>query len=263
MKGGRVVKGIQFEGLRDAGDPVEFAQFYEKEGADELVFLDISATLEKRKTMVNLAKKVADVISIPFCVGGGIASIEDAQLVLDAGADKISINSAAVRNPDLLREISQKYGSKCLVLAIDAKRVEITDNIVQEDKNIVQINQKPYWFDVVTHGGTRSTGMDAINWAKRATQLGVGEILPTSKDFDGVKNGYDLELTRGIAEASNLPVIASGGAGTLKHILEAFTLGKATGALAASIFHFREITITQAKKYCMDHGIEMNMTYLS
>ncbi|MHA1689224.1 MAG: imidazole glycerol phosphate synthase subunit HisF, partial [Promethearchaeota archaeon] len=209
IKEGRVVKGIQFIKLRDAGDPVEFARYYEKEGADELVFLDITATIEKRKTVVNLVKKVADAISIPFTVGGGIASMEDARAILDAGADKVSLNTAAVKNPNLLKEISKEYGSKRLVCAIDAKRVYLENESSVSDKTVVKVGDKYCWFDVLTHGGTKSTGKDAIKWAQEAKLLGVGEILPTSKDFDGVKNGYDLELTRSIAEATNLPVIAS------------------------------------------------------
>nr|MDO8113910.1 imidazole glycerol phosphate synthase subunit HisF [Candidatus Sigynarchaeota archaeon] len=259
MKGGRVVKGVKFVKLKDAGDPVEFAKFYEKEGADELVFLDITATVEKRKTMTELAKKVAAGISIPFCVGGGIASMEDVAAVLDSGAQKVSLNSAAVKDPSLLKQIADKYSSKSVVCAIDAKRVFVKSPADAPGKTVVKIGDKYCWFDVLTHGGTKSTGKDAIKWAIEAKNLGVGEILPTSKDFDGVKQGYDLELTRGIAEATGLPVVASGGAGTLQHILEAFTIGKADAALAASIFHFRELTIKQVKEYCAARGIPMRL----
>lgn len=259
VKDGRVVKGIQFVNLRDAGDPVEFAQYYEKEGADELVFLDITATVEKRKTVVNLVKKVADGISLPFAVGGGIASLEDAEAILNAGANKISLNSAAVRNPPVLAEISKEFGSKCLVCAIDVDRVYVDSPEEAPDKNVVKVGDKYCWFDVLTHSGTTSTGKDAIDWAKQGKDLGVGEILPTSKTYDGAKEGYDLEMTRAIAEATGLPITASGGAGTVEHILEAFTKGKAAAALAASIFHFREISIKECKKYCASKGIQMNL----
>ena len=259
VKDGRVVKGIQFVNLQDAGDPVEFGKFYEEEGADELVFLDITATVEKRKTVVDLVKKVADGISIPFAVGGGIASMEDAQAILNAGADKVSLNSAAVRNPDLLAEISKEFGSERLVCAIDGNRVYVNSKDEAPDKTLFKVGDKFCWFDVITHSGSKSTGMDAIQWAKKVKNLGVGEILPTSKTYDGTKDGYDLEMTSGIAEATELPITASGGAGTLQHILEAFTIGKATAALAASIFHFREISIKECKEYCAKNGISMRL----
>lgn len=259
VKDGRVVKGIQFANLRDAGDPVKFGQFYEEEGADELVFLDITATVEKRKTVVSLVKRVADGINIPFTVGGGITSMEDVQAILGAGADKVSLNSAAVRDPNLLKRISDEYGSERLVCAIDGKRVYIEDKNSAPNKTIVKVGKRYCWFDVLTHGGTQSTSKDAIKWAKEVKSLGVGEILPTSKDFDGVKEGYDLEMTKSIAEATNLPVTASGGAGNVQHILDAFTIGGASAALAASIFHFREVSIQEAKKYCIEHGINMKI----
>lgn len=259
VKNGRVVKGIQFVNLRDAGDPVEFGKYYEKEGADELVFLDITATVEKRKTVADLVRKVASGISIPFTVGGGIASMEDVKAILDAGADKVSLNSAAVKNPDLLVKISNEYGSERLVCAIDGKRVYVDSKDNAKDKTIVKTGGKFCWFDVMTHSGTKSTGLDAIKWAKKVKELGVGEILPTSKTYDGTKNGYDLEMTREIAEVTGLPVTASGGAGTVQHILEAFTIGKATKALAASIFHFREISIKECKKFCVKNGVSMRL----
>lgn len=259
VKDGRVVKGIQFVNLRDAGDPVEFGQYYEQEGADELVFLDITATVEKRKTVVDLVKKVADGVSIPFAVGGGIGSLEDAKAILDAGADKVSLNSAAVRHPEVLAEISNEFGSERLVCAIDGNRVYVNSKNEAPDKKLFDIGDKICWFDVMTHSGSKSTGMDAIQWAKKVKNLGVGEILPTSKTYDGTKEGYDLEMTRGIAEATGLPITASGGAGTVQHILEAFTKGKAAAALAASIFHFREITIQECKEYCTKHGIPMRL----
>ncbi len=258
-KGGRVVKGIKFVNIRDAGDPVEFAKFYQDEGADELVFLDITATVEKRKTTVELASKVAKTLSIPFCVGGGIASLEDAKAILDGGATKVSLNSAAVKRPELLGEIAKQYGSKRLVLAIDVKRVYVDSPAKAKDKTIVKQGDKFYWFDVLINGGTKSTGKDAIQWAKQAKVLGVGELLPTSKDADGTKAGYDLTITSMLKEATGLPVTASGGAGTVQHIFEAFTIGRADAALAASIFHFREITIKQAKEYCAQHGVAMKL----
>ena len=204
-----------------------------------------------------MIKKVADGITIPFTVGGGIGSMEDVQAILNAGADKVSLNSAAVRNPELLAKISKEYGSKRIVCAIDGKRVYVDSENEAKDKTIVKVGEKFCWFDVMTHSGKKSTGMDAIQWAKRVKELGVGEILPTSKDFDGVKNGNDLEMTRAIAEATDLPVTASGGAGNAQHILEAFTIGKAAAALAASIFHFREISIREVKEYCAKNGIPM------
>ena len=259
VKNGRVVKGIQFVNLKDAGDPVEFGQYYEEEGADELVFLDISATVEKRKTVVDLVKKVAEGVSIPFAVGGGIASMDDAKAILSAGADKISLNSAAVRNPPVLEEISKEFGSERVICAIDGNRVYVNSKEDAPDKTLFEVGDRYCWFDVMTHSGSKSTGMDAIEWAKKVKDLGVGEILPTSKTYDGTKDGYDLEMTRGIAEATELPITASGGAGTLQHILEAFTIGKASAALAASIFHFREISIKECKKYCAKNGVSMNL----
>jgi len=259
VKDGRVVKGIQFIDLKDAGDPVEFGIYYEEEGADELVFLDITATVEKRKTVRELVKKVAEGVSIPFTVGGGIASMEDVEAILDAGADKVSLNTAAVKNPDLLAEISREYGHERLVCAIDGNRVYVNSQEEAKDKILFEVGDKFCWFDVLTHGGSKSTGIDAIEWAKKVKELGVGEILPTSKTYDGTKDGYDLEMTRGIAEATGLPVTASGGAGTVQHILEAFTIGKAAAALAASIFHFREISIKECKEYCMKNGVPMRI----
>jgi cyclase len=238
---------------------VKFGKFYEEEGADELVFLDITATVEKRKTVVNLVKKVADAITIPFTVGGGLASIEDVKAILDAGADKISLNTAAVKNPSLLEAISDEYGSERIVCAIDANRVYVNSKDEITTKTSFKIENKYCWFDVLTHGGTKSTGMDAIQWAKQAKDLGAGEFLPTSKTYDGTKEGYDLEMTRMIAEATGRPVTASGGAGSKEHILKAFTIGKASAALAASIFHFREVTIREVKEYCIKHGVKVKI----
>jgi len=259
VKDGRVVKGVKFLDLRDAGDPVEFAKYYQKEGADELVFLDITATVEKRKTVVELVEKMAESITIPFTVGGGIKSVKDVEAILNAGADKVSVNTAGVKKPELLGKISKEFGSERIVSAIDGKRIYVDSKKEADDKILFEVDDKYCWFDVLTHGGTKSTGKDAIKWAKEVRDLGVGSILPTSKTFDGTKEGYDLIMTRGIAEATSLPVIASGGAGTKKHILEAFTKGKAEAALAASIFHFRELSIKEVKQYCINHGIKMKL----
>ncbi|MCM8794798.1 MAG: imidazole glycerol phosphate synthase subunit HisF [Candidatus Omnitrophica bacterium] len=237
IKNGRVVKGVRFVNLRDAGDPVEVARRYEKEGADELVFLDITASHEKRDTRADLAARVAKVIFIPFTVGGGIKSIGEIRNILLAGADKISINTAAVKNPKLITESARRFGSQCIVVAIDAKR-----------------SGKGKW-EVFLHGGRTPTGIDAVKWAKEAVRRGAGEILLTSMDCDGTKKGYDLALTRAVSEAVNVPVIASGGAGTLKHLREAFVKGKADAVLAASIFHYRQYTVPQAKRYLQKNGV--------
>jgi len=241
IKNGRVVKGMHFVDLRDAGDPAENASLYEKEGADELAFLDITATVEGRKTTVDLVKKVAHTISIPLTVGGGIGSLDDIERILFAGASRVSINTAAVKRPELIEEAAKKFGSDRIVVAIDAKRT----------------NTVPSGLEIVIDGGRTLTGKDAIQWAKECRDLGAGMLLPTSMDTDGTKNGYDLELTRQIAEASNLPVIASGGAGTLEHFYEAITEGKADIVLAASVFHFREISIGELKKYLKNKGIKI------
>jgi cyclase len=235
---GRVVKGVNFVDIKDAGDPVELASLYDKKGADELVFLDITASSDKRKIMLDIVEKTAEEVFIPFTIGGGIRSTEDMRELLNAGADKISINSAAVMNPELIKEGAQKFGSQCIVVAIDAK-------------------EKGDSWEVYIKGGREATGRDAIKWAQEAEELGAGEILLTSMDGDGTKDGYDLELTRSIAEAVDIPVIASGGAGNLEHIKEAFTQGKADAALAASIFHFQEYTIREVKEYLADEGVNV------
>lgn len=242
IKGGRVVKGVHFVDLKDAADPVEVAQLYDQEGADELAFLDITATVEGRKTMQELVEKVARVISIPLIVGGGISELEDIQMLLDRGVSKISINTASVRNPELIAQAAKKFGKDAIIVAIDAKKTEVTES----------------GYEVYVEGGRTSTGIDAIQWAKKMEELGAGELLPTSMNTDGVREGYDLPLTRGIAEAVEIPVIASGGAGTLEHIYEVLTRGKATAALAASIFHFRTYTITQVKEYLRQRGVRVN-----
>jgi imidazole glycerol-phosphate synthase subunit HisF len=238
IKDGKTVKGINFLELRDAGDPVELAKLYAEQGADELVFLDITATVEKRKTLVELVRRVASVINIPFTVGGGISSIEDVSDLLAAGADKISINSSAVKRPNLINELALEFGSQCVVVAIDTKNV-----------NGVHF--------VHTHGGRTATAIQTIAWAKEIEERGAGEILLTSMDHDGCKQGFANELTAIISENANIPVIASGGAGTMEHFVDTFTFGKADAGLAASIFHFKEIEIPELKNFLKQKGIEM------
>jgi len=239
VKEGRVVKGTKFVNLRDAGDPVELAGLYDKEGADEIVFLDITASHEKRDVMLEVAARVAEQVFIPFTVGGGIRTVDDFRRMLKAGADKISINTAAVVNPQLISEAADKFGAQCVVVAIDAKRVG------------------PQNWEVYTHGGRTPTGIDALEWAAKVERLGSGELLLTSMDADGTKDGYDIELTRAIAESVNIPVIASGGAGTPEHMYDALTEGKAEAALIASIVHYGEYTIREIKEYLAERGVPM------
>ncbi len=241
VKNGRVVKGVNFINLIDAGDPVEVAKVYNEAGADELVFLDITATHEARGTVVEMAKRVAETVFIPFTVGGGIKTVEDFRELLLQGADKISINSSAIRNPALISDAAEKFGSQCVVVAIDAKL------------NIKNENEKRW--NVYINGGRIDTGLDAVEWAQRAESLGAGEILLTSMDCDGTKSGYDIDLTRAIAESVSIPVIASGGAGKVEHFKDALTYGKADAALAASLFHFREIEISDLKDYLHGEGV--------
>jgi imidazole glycerol-phosphate synthase subunit HisF len=238
---GRVVKGISFVNLVDAGDPVEQGARYDREGADELVFLDITASSDRREIVAGMVRRVADRVFIPFTVGGGIRSADDVRAMLKAGADKVSVNTAAVQNPNLIREGAERFGAQCIVVAIDARR---------------RPGDALAW-EVYLHGGRTPTGLDAIEWAVRAAELGAGEILLTSMDRDGRKDGYDLDLTRAIADAVNIPVIASGGAGTLAHLHEALTAGNASAVLAASIFHFGEFTIGETKTYLRERGILM------
>lgn len=238
VKDGRVVKGINFVELRDAGDPVEQARFYDQAGADELVFLDITATHEARDTVMAMARAVADQVFIPFTVGGGIRTVDDMRAILRAGADKISVNSAAVRKPDLISEGASAFGSQAIVVAIDARQ--------REDGR---------GWEVYVRGGRTPTGLDALEWAVEVERLGAGEILLTSMDGDGTKAGYDVALTRAVAEAVSIPVIASGGAGTLAHFAEIFTDGKADAALAASLFHYRELSVAEVKDYLAERGV--------
>jgi cyclase len=244
VKGGRVVKGTSFVQLRDAGDPVELADFYYREGADELVFLDITATSEARDTMAPVVEKISEKVFMPLTVGGGLRNIQDIRRLLQAGADKISINSAAVLNPNLIREGAEKFGSQCIVVAIDAKRVPGS--------------HPPRW-EVFIASGQKPTGLDAVDWARKAVQLGSGEILLTSMDQDGHTSGYDLELTRAISEAVTVPVIASGGAGSPADLYQAIVAGKADAVLAASIFHYARYSVQEAKSYLAERGIPVRI----
>jgi cyclase len=244
IKDGRVVKGVNFVNLRDAGDPVEQAHLYDQAGADELVFLDITATSDARQTVAELARRVADEVFIPFTIGGGLHALDDIRTLLRAGADKVSLNSAAVRQPDLITQGAELAGSQAIVVAIDAKR----------DQQSALNNHQSSW-QVFVAGGRTPTGLDAVAWAREAERRGAGEILLTSMDADGTKNGFDLELTRAVAEVVNVPVIASGGAGRLEHFLEAVTVGRAEAALAASLFHYNELTIADVKEYLAANGV--------
>lgn len=241
VKDGRVVKGVKFLNLRDAGDPVEVAQFYDNEVADEIVFLDITASFEKRNIMLDVVKRTAETVFMPLTVGGGIRNLQDIRQLLKAGADKVSINTAAVKDIELVKKASKKFGSQCIVVAIDAKR-----------------SGKGKW-EVYIHGGRTSTGIDAVKWGKKVEKMGAGEILLTSVDMDGTKDGYDIELTRKFSENLNIPIIASGGAGNLEHIYDAFTKGKADAALAASIFHYKEYSIREVKEYLKKRKVSVRI----
>ena len=242
VKDGRVVKGVNFLGLRDAGDPVEVAAMYDEQGADEVTFLDITASHEKRNIMIHVVERTAEQVFMPLTVGGGIRDIDDIRDLLNAGADKVSINTSAVEDPHFVKRSSDRFGSQCIVVAIDAKRK----------------NGEDEW-EVFTYGGRKPTGLDTCKWAKQVEELGAGEILLTSMDCDGTKEGYDIQLTRRISESVNIPVIASGGAGNLEHLYEALADGKADAVLAASIFHYREYTIREAKAYLRDKGISVRL----
>ena len=244
---GRVVKGVQFVDIRDAGNPVEVARRYNEQGADEITFLDITASHEARDTTVKTVEKIASEVFIPLTVGGGIRECQDIRRMLNAGADKVRINTAAIHNPDLVKEASNRFGSQCIVVAIDAKQVAVATN-----------TESPRW-EIFTHGGRKPTGIDAVEWAVKMTDYGAGEILLTSMDQDGVKNGFDLGLTRAVTDAVNVPVIASGGVGNLQHLVDGIVEGHADAVLAASIFHFGEYSIGDAKQYMADRGIEMRL----
>jgi len=248
VKDGRVVKGINFVNLRDARDPVEAAEAYCQEGADELVFLDIAAAVENRGTRLEWVKKVAEKVTIPFAVGGGIRNIEDMKSLFDLGVNKVSINTAAVKNPELIKQASRKFGKEKLVVAIDGRKNPPESGLPR--------------LEVVVKSGSEATGIDVVEWARRVEELGAGEILLTSKDADGTKDGYDLEMTKAVAETVNIPVTASGGAGKLEHLYEAVIIGKASAVLAASIFHFGEISIPECKRYLKEKGIPIKRGYL-
>jgi len=252
MEGGRVVKGVSFVNLRDAGDPAELAALYDREGADELVFLDITASSDGRDTMVDAVRRVSSEVFIPLTVGGGIRTVDDMRKVLEAGADKVGVNTAAVARPELIAEGAAEFGTQCIVLAIDANRVENPLTVAMEGKD-PQVAEAP--FQVYTHGGRRPTSLDPIKWARQGAELGAGEILLTSMNADGHLTGYDLELTAAVSEAVSIPVIASGGAGTLDHLYDAVTKGKADAVLAASIFHFGTYSIAEAKDYLAERGV--------
>jgi cyclase len=267
VKDGRVVKGINFVQLRDAGDPVENARVYDEQGADELTFLDITASSERRKIILEVVRKTAEEVFMPLTVGGGVRSLEDIRELLRAGADKVSINTAAVQNSDLVREASEKFGSQCIVVAIDAKRRPAEDDLWNLAERIVReghgeelaaLGKKISW-EVYIHGGRTPTGLDVLEWARRMEENGAGEILLTSMDRDGTKEGYDILLTRVISDALSIPVIASGGAGTFEHLREALLQGKADAVLAASIFHYRQHTIREVKEYLSKNGLMMRI----
>jgi imidazole glycerol-phosphate synthase subunit HisF len=262
---GSVVKGVHFSKVQYSGDPVEFAEKYSQQGADELVFLDITASQQKRKTMKNLVRNIARVIDIPFTVGGGIKRLEDARDILLSGADKVSINTAAVKKPELITELMSIFGKQCVVVAIDAKRIYRDSGnkpFGSEDKkrrSIRRRRRKDYWFEVRIYGGKEGTGIDAIEWAKKVQSLGAGEILLTSIDTDGTENGYDIELTKKICQIANIPIIASGGCGSPKHMLDVFKKTDVDAALAASIFHYKKSTIGKVKKYLRKNGVDVRI----
>ena len=254
VNAGRVVKGVNFLELRDAGDPVEVARRYDAEGADELTFLDITATADDRGLILPIIEAVASQVFIPLTVGGGVRTVEDYRRLLNAGADKISVNSSAIANPQLIADAADKYGSQCVVVAIDAKRVDRLSSAKEGDAD----DEAPRW-EVFTHGGRRATGLDAVEWAQRMAALGAGEILLTSMDRDGTKSGFDLALTRAVSDAVAVPVIASGGVGGLAHLAEGITLGHADAVLAASIFHYGEYSVGEAKRYMAERGIPVRL----
>jgi cyclase len=267
VKDGRVVKGVNFVNLRDAGDPVEVAAAYEKEGADELTFLDITASHEKRNIILDIVARTAEKVFMPLTVGGGVRDLDDIRNLLNSGADKVAINTAAVHNPEFVRNAAERFGSQCIVVAIDAKRVDSKLSHVSSNLSWSQLhpelfltgNESGLSFEVYTHGGRNPTSINALNWARLMEAHGSGEILLTSMDCDGTKNGYDLKLNRTISESLTIPLIASGGAGTLDHLVEGITEGKADAVLAASIFHFKEFTIEETKRHLKSKGIPVRM----
>ncbi|MFX0027791.1 MAG: imidazole glycerol phosphate synthase subunit HisF [Candidatus Hermodarchaeota archaeon] len=255
----RVVKGTKFLNLKDAGDAIELARFYDENGADELIFLDITASSDKRKILIDLVERTGEQVFIPFTVGGGLRSVKDIKEILRAGADKITLNTAAVKNPNLVKESANIFGSQCIVIAIDAKRNYIEDPNNQKERVLIDLDDTYCWWEVYINGGRTPTGKDALLWGEEVTKLGSGEIMLTSMDCDGTKMGYDLELTRAFSERLNVPIIASGGAGTPQHIIDVFRIGKADAALAASIFHYNEYPIEVVKQECSKAGISMRL----
>jgi cyclase len=252
---GRVVKGLHFSSIKDAGDPVQLAEKYSNEGADELIFLDITASQEQRETIKTLVSKVANVINIPFTVGGGIKTLQHARDILLSGADKVAINTGAVKNPEVITELMELFGKQCIVIAIDAKR----NYNVEDGKNIFSEDDQKFWFEVFIYGGKKGTGLDAIDWAKKIEKLGAGEILLTSIDMDGTKNGYDVLLTREIVNSVRIPVIASGGCGKPEHMLEIFKNSNVDAALAASIFHYETHSVDRVKEFLKERGIPVRL----
>lgn len=255
----RVVKGTKFLNLKDAGDAIELARFYDESGADELVFLDITASSDKRKILIDLVERTGEQVFIPFTVGGGLRSVQDIKQILRAGADKVTLNTAAVQNPNLIRESANTFGSQCIVIAIDAKRNYVDTPEDAKEKILVKVDNGYCWWEVYIHGGRTPTGKDALLWGEEVTSLGSGEILLTSMDCDGTKDGYDLELTKAFNERLNVPIIASGGAGNPQHIIDVFKVSKADAALAASIFHYNEYPIDVVKQECNKAGIPMRL----
>ena len=256
---GRVVKGVEFKQIKYAGNPVELANKYYKDGADEIVLLDITASREKRATMKSVVEAVCENVFIPICIGGGIRKVDDYLTMLKAGADKCSVNTAAIHNPDIINEASEVVGTQACVIGIDAKRRYVENPKESDDKNIVETEKGYCWFDTSIYGGTEFTGMDAVDWAQECQKRGAGEILLTSMDGDGTKDGYDLELTKTINDAVDIPVIASGGVGTPKDILDAFEIADASAALAASIFHFNEYPVPVVKEYLKENGVNVRL----
>ncbi|MEK6545408.1 MAG: imidazole glycerol phosphate synthase subunit HisF [Nitrospinota bacterium] len=252
VKDGRVVKGVKFLNLRDAGDPVEVAEIYDREGADEITFLDITASHENRNIIIDVVYRTAERVFMPLTVGGGIRTLDDIRNLLKAGADKVSVNTAAVKDPEFVKRASERFGSQCIVVAIDAKKSPLSPPFNKGGMGGIK-------WEVFTHGGRNPTGLDAVEWSQRLEEFGAGEILLTSMDRDGTKEGYDIELTKSISEVVGIPVIASGGAGTLQHLYEGFVEGKADAVLAASIFHYREYTIKEAKKFLRDKGVNVRI----
>ncbi len=266
VKDGRVVKGVKFLNLRDAGDPVDVAEIYDREGADEITFLDITASHENRNIIIDVVYRTAERVFMPLTVGGGIRTLDDIRNLLKAGADKVSVNTAAVKDPEFVKRASERFGSQCIVVAIDAKKIQKTGDRRQKAEKKENLNfelrtpnSELFRWEVFTHGGRNPTGLDAVEWSQRMEEYGAGEILLTSMDRDGTKEGYDIELTRNISEAVGIPVIASGGAGNLQHLYEGFMDGKADAVLAASIFHYREYTIKEAKEFLRKKGVNVRL----